>query len=93
MELHVWQSYVLINELPNNGVFACTITDSVLDMDAWPIWSITMRDGVVIGQIGLYNGLYGIENMVEWDKKQLAEWVQFQSIQPEQQENCIMLLG
>jgi hypothetical protein len=95
MDLHKWTSFVYINELPTNGVFACTITDDVLDPDAWPVWILTMKDGIITHQTRVIDGVYGHENMVGWDKRQLAEWVQYEpSIARHPQEfHSIMYLG
>lgn len=78
MELNKWESFVLINELPDNGVFLCTITDDVLDPEDWPIWAVVLKGGHVINHIDISGGVYRIEQMLTWTKRQLAEWVSYE---------------
>lgn len=78
METNKWQSFVLINELPDNGVFLCTITDDVLDAEDWPIWAVVLKDGHIVNHIDIIGGVYRAEQMLTWTRRQLAEWVQYE---------------
>ena len=95
MKMHEWTSFILINEIPTAGVFACTITDDVLDPEDWPVWILTMKDGIITHQTKISVGVYAVENMIGWNKRQLAEWVQYEpTVATHPQEfHSIMYLG
>ena len=91
METGKWTSHVLINELPTDGVLLCTITDNVLDGEDWPIWAIVIKDGVVINHKRIMSGVYAVDTMMFWTKRQIAEWVQYEDSNTHPQiVNCIM---
>ena len=74
-----WATCVLIEEMPDNGIFACQPTDAVLDPDQWPIWTIVLKDGVVSNLVPLYVpvGQHDVAQMDGWTKQKLAIWTQF----------------
>lgn len=94
METGKWISHVLINELPTDGVLLCTITDNVLDGEDWPVWAITLRNGEVVNHTPIVPGVYGVESMMMWTKRQVAEWVQYENSNTHPQiVNCIMRIA
>jgi len=74
-----WTFYVRVEEMPDNGFFAITINDDVLDPDCWPIANLIVATGIVVKQIPLYNSaVYDIPNMEGWTTQQVAEWTQIE---------------
>lgn len=73
-----WEFYVKSIDL-QDGTYAITITDDVLDHDCWPVDSICIRDGYVRSQNVLYSSsVYDMPNMVGWGNIQVAEWTQYE---------------
>lgn len=75
-----WSFYVKAEEIPDNGVFAFSISDDVLDKDCWPAWTAVMVNGVIESWVQMYDGqgVYGIPDMTGWDKKKVAAWTQYE---------------
>lgn len=97
IKVNEWVNYVRFDEVPDDGIFICQPTDSVLDPDCWPIWSITMLDGKIMKQNNLYtapHGGYQSTKMEGWTKVQLVEWLQYEEhTSGAEQSNNMMWLG
>lgn len=94
MEHGEWKFFVKAIDL-QNGVYAITLTDDVLDPDCWPVHSICIEDGFVRTQTVLYNSsVYDIPDMIGWGNIQVAEWTQYEpgNSHP-QNEHSIMRLS
>ena len=77
MRPNEWTFFVGKNEIPENGFFAITITDDVLDPDCWPIHNLIIVTGIVVKQVPIYtSAVYKIPNMEGWTSRQVAEWTQ-----------------
>lgn len=94
MKIREWLSFVSKADMPETGIFMASITDDVLDQDAWPLWIIHMTDGVIRYITKITPGVYGIPDMVDWTKDQLVEWIQEDNTGSHPcVENVLMLLG
>lgn len=68
-----WKEF--IEKFVDNGVYAVTICDDVLDEDCWPVWSIHIKTGVVVKTTPLYHGqgVYDMPNMMGMDTIELLQ--------------------
>lgn len=94
MKLREWVNYVAKADMPYNGIFMASITDDVLDQEAWPLWVIHVVGGIIKYIIKITPGVYGIPDMVGWSRDQLIEWIQEDSTGSHPcVDNVLMYLG
>jgi hypothetical protein len=60
----------------SNYVVQVRISDDVLDEEDWGVDELTIKNGVVVSQKKLSNGVYTIPDMVGWTTDKLIEWTQ-----------------
>ncbi len=71
-----WTFWIEESDLSDDGVFALSISDDVLDPDCWPVWCIVMQGGVVVQLHDMFRAeVHDRPDMMDWTKKQIADWV------------------
>lgn len=74
-----WSFWVKAEEIPDNGVFAFSVSDDVLDKDCWPVWTAVMVNCIVESWMPMYTSdVYDIPDMTGWTKEKVAEWAQYE---------------
>lgn len=72
----MFNSFLEVNDIPNNGKVLARISDNVLDEEDWTPFEIEIKDGVVV-RVDNDDPYY--LSMVGWTTTELAKWTQYDS--------------
>lgn len=71
-----WETFV--NKLGNNTTVLARISDSVLDEEDWPIYTLIFENGVCTSQIERQNGVYSLaESFIGKRTEYLMKWTNY----------------
>ena len=70
----MFQQAVGIAKIPENGNILARISDNVLDDDAWGVYKLSLKNGVVKKQRTINKGVYAIDPFVGMSIEQLSLW-------------------
>ena len=75
MKKTVWQNKKHVIEIPANSIAVVRVSDDVHKPYDWGIDTLIIKEGIVVDQYTLTNGIYRIDNMTGWLVTDIMMWL------------------
>lgn len=59
-----------------DGTYLVRVSDDVLDHEDWPVHVINIKQGIVVDQRIVQDGVYSIPAMIAWPEAKIQVWTQ-----------------